>query len=303
VFEREWDGEVEPFEWDGTDSAGRTVPDGNYTYVLTSTDEAGNSTREELVVTVDTEPAGPPEIDLSLRPQPFSPDGDGRDDRLTIDIDLRSEREIVSWEVVIEDFEGETFKTWSGDGRPPQSLRWDGVSDEGELVETARDYPIRLTVIDGSGEETSAEDVIAVDILVMREGNRLRIRVSNILFAPNTPDLFLSDRQQLEENLSTLQRLAEVLNRYPEHDIIIEGHAAHIFLEDPARQQEQEQTLIPLSRARATEVMQALMILGVDGDRMTIEAYGGSRPVVPHSNRGEMWRNRRVEFLLQREGR
>lgn len=410
IISREWEDTVESFTWDGRGPDGEVLPDGDYRYVLSATDNAGNTTREELLITIDTVPAEPPVVRLSLRPQPFSPDGDGREDEVVISIDVEGETELTEWDVeifgserdvfktysgsgtppssitwggegndgepvqmgssypisvtvrddaghevtqedVVEvapaeppvvqlsltpqpfspdgdgrddtvtigvdvdadarltewdveilDPDGEVFKTFSGSGAPPRRIRWDGISDEGELVETARQYPLSVTVRDDAGHEVTEEDTIEVDILVMRDGNRLRIRVSNINFAGNTPDMFLSDEEQLDTNLETLRRLATILNRYPDREIIIEGHAAHIYLEDPAKQREQDQVLMPLSRSRATEVMQALMILGVDRNRMTIEAYGGDRPVVPHSNREEMWRNRRVEFLLQRPG-
>lgn len=302
ILSREWEDTVESFTWDGTGPDGEVLPDGDYRYVLTSTDNAGNSTREELLITIDTEPAEPPELRVSIRPQPFSPDGDGSEDTLTISIDVEAETDLTEWDVEILGPEGDVFKTFSGSGAPPERITWDGISDDGELVETARQYPLSVTVRDDAGHEVTEEDTVEIDILVMRDGNRLRIRVSNINFAGNTPDMFLSDEEQLDTNLDTLRRLATILNRYPDREIIIEGHAAHIYLEDPAQQREQDEVLMPLSRSRATEVMQALMILGVDRNRMTIEAYGGDRPVVPHSNREEMWRNRRVEFLLQRQG-
>jgi outer membrane protein OmpA-like peptidoglycan-associated protein len=272
----------------------------SYPVSVTVRDDAGHEVTQEDMIEVA--PAEPPVVRLSLRPQPFSPDGDGREDTVTITVSVDADANLTDWEAEIRDPDGEVFKTFSGSGAPPRRIRWDGLSNDGELVETARQYPLSVTVRDDAGHEVTEEDTIEVDILVMRDGNRLRIRVSNILFAGNTPDMFLSDDEQLDTNLQTLRRLATILNRYPDREIIIEGHAAHIYLQDPAQQREQDQVLIPLSRARATEVMQALMILGVDRDRMTIEAYGGARPVVPHSNREEMWRNRRVEFLLQRPG-
>ncbi|MEX2445342.1 MAG: FlgD immunoglobulin-like domain containing protein [Alkalispirochaeta sp.] len=287
--------------WDGMSDDGTLVEPGRqYPVSVTVRDDAGHEVVEED--SIETRPAGPPEVRVSLRPQPFSPDGDGRQDTLTISINVSAVAELTGWEAVILSPEGDVFKTFSGSGTPPRRITWNGRGDDGSLVETARQYPLSVTVRDDVGHEVTEQDTIEIDILVMRDGNRLRIRVSNILFAGNTPDMFLSDDDQLDTNLETLRRLATILNRYPDREIIIEGHAAHIYLEGPAQQREQDHVLIPLSRARATEVMQALMILGVDRDRMTIEAYGGARPVVPHSNRDEMWRNRRVEFLLQRLG-
>ncbi len=306
VLERSYEDTVDSFQWDGRDTSGTILPDGDYRYILTSTDQAGNTARGDVLIVLATVPEEvpvppAPEMRIGLRPNPFSPDGDGVDDTITIAISLQTETEILSWSARILDHTGRVFRTFRGNGRPPRQIRWDGLSDRGELVDSARDYPFEITVRDDQGNTITESATIATDILVFREGeNRLRIRVSSIHFAGNTADLFAGTDEELARNLDTLRRLARILNRYPEREIIVEGHAAHIYLEGAAMRAEQEQVLIPLSRARATEVMQALIILGVDRNRMSVEAYGGSRPVVPHADRPNMWQNRRVEFLLER---
>lgn len=406
VLTREYTDRVEPFTWDGRDAEGAMVPDGEYRYVLRSTDRAGNRTVGTIVIEVDTvldapeitlvldpqpyapdaegpdgtlkirtgvlaetiireweveilDPAGtrfhrfsgegmppqtiewdgrndrgvlvraaeryplrftvrdhvgnvvteeatvriarfgPPVLGITLRPLPFAPDGSGENDILTIGLSVQAETRILRWSVDILDPRGRPFKRYSGVGNPPASLRWDGLSDRGELVQSAMDYPVRFTVHDEIGNTVTEEATIATDILVMRENGRLRIRISSIHFAGNTPDLFMSEREKLEENLVTLRRLAQILNRYPDRQIVVEGHAAHVFLQSPesiAREQREE--LLPLSRRRAEEVIKALIILGVDRDRLSIRAIGGDRPVVPHSDLENLWKNRRVEFLL-----
>lgn len=306
VYETEYQDTVEPFRWDGRGEDGDVLPDGDYRYILQSTDAAGNTGSDDILLTLTTEPivVPPPEMRISLRPNPFSPDGDGVDDTVTIGLNLQAETEITSWRARITDHTGRTFRTFSGTGAPPRRIRWDGTSNDGELVESALDYPFEITLRDDAGNVVTESATIATDILVFREGDdRLRIRVSSIHFAGNTADIFASDDETLNRNLDTLRRLARILNRYPDREIIVEGHAAHIYLEDPQMRREQEGVLIPLSRARATEVMQALIILGVDRNRMSVEAYGGARPVVPHADRENLWKNRRVEFLLDREGR
>lgn len=67
------------FAWDGRDDSGRVVPDGAYTAELTLEDE--NRTVEfPEEIRVDSTP---PTIEILKRPRPvFSPDGDGRADRV-----------------------------------------------------------------------------------------------------------------------------------------------------------------------------------------------------------------------------
>lgn len=302
IFRRQFRDAEQTIVWDGRTPAGTVVPDGEYRYVLSAEDAAGNRTEESLIVLVDSRPFIA-EVNLTVTPQMFSPDGDGIDDRVRIGIEVVSRNPITRWEMQIMDPRNRPFRRFTGTGAPPAQIVWDGLSNTGELVQSAMDYPVRMTVRDNRGEETVGEASISTDILVMRDGDRLRIRISSINFAGNTADMFLSDRTQLENNLSTLRRLAQILERFPNDDITIEGHAAHVYLqsaESIAREQRDE--LLPLSRARAEEVMKALMILGIDRDRMSIEAFGGLRPVVPHDNEEERWKNRRVEFLLNRRG-
>lgn len=308
VLERRFEDAVRDFVWDGRGDNGQVVPDGDYRYTLSGVDRAGNRASADLLLTVDTVSAPvsqtPPEVRLTVRPSPFSPDGDGVDDRVTIGIAVEAENQVRAWSAEIKDPQGRTFRRYQGSGNPPATINWDGLSASGELVQSAMDYPITVNVIDVNGNEGSATANIAVDILVIREGDKLRIRIASIHFAPNTPNLFLGTEAELRRNLDTLRRLAAILNRYPEHRIVIEGHAAHVYLSSAARmEREQREELLPLSARRAEEVMRALIILGVERARMTPVGYGGSFPVVPHSDLENLWKNRRVEFLLERPSR
>lgn len=286
-------------EWDGRNAQGVLVRAAEqYPLRFTVRDHVGNVVTEEATVRIAR--FGPPVLGITLEPIPFAPDGSGENDILTIGLSAQAETRILRWSVDILDPRDRPFKRFSGTGNPPASLRWDGLSDRGELVQSAMDYPVRFTVQDDIGNTVTEEATIATDILVMRENGRLRIRISSIHFAGNTPDLFMSERAKLDENLVTLRRLAQILNRYPDRQIVVEGHAAHVFLQSPesiAREQREE--LLPLSRRRAEEVIKALIILGVDRDRLSIRAIGGDRPVVPHSDLENLWKNRRVEFLLE----
>ena len=305
VFRDVWPGALRSFTWNGRDFTGEVVPDGDYTYRVTATDAAGNVGSDSLTLVVDTRSAPvsqqPPDVTVSAGPTPFTPDGDGVNDRLTITAAAASENSLRSWELAITDPFGGVARRWTGSGAPRRQFSWDGRSEDGELVQSAQEYLVTLTVTDDRGNSGSDQATIAVGILVVREGLRLRIMVPSIHFAPNTPDLFAVSDADLQKNLETLRNLATVLNRYPDHQILIEGHAAHDYYTEGARKErEQREELLPLSAARAEEVRQALIILGVEKNRMKTEGIGGARPVVPHSDRVNLWKNRRVEFILER---
>jgi outer membrane protein OmpA-like peptidoglycan-associated protein len=71
--------------------------------------------------------------------------------------------------------------------------------------------------------------------------------------------------------------------------------------DDPAKGKlEQEKELVPLSRARAGSIRQALVERGIEAARMTADGVGAQDPIVPDSDLDNRWKNRRVEFFLEK---
>ena len=50
-----------------------------------------------------------------------------------------------------------------------------------------------------------------IDILVMKDGNNLKIIISSIYFVPNKADYLNLDADKKARNIATLDRLAEIL--------------------------------------------------------------------------------------------
>ena len=293
--------------WDGRTDAGDKAPDGFFRaslgieYVKGNVNEAATDP-----FLMDSEPPRATiETELDTPSLPFSPDADGVNDELMILLDAYDEGGIASWTLRILDPHGQVFDSSSGSGSaPPPGFKWRGVSAEtGELVEAAVDYTLQLEVSDHVGNRTTAAKVVPIDVLVLREGDRLRIRISSINFAPNTADYQrLGDPEKTRRNLQTLDRLAEILRRYGTYSILLEGHAVSLYWADAERaRREQENVLLPLSAARAEAVRAALIERGIDGSRMTTIGLGGAEPIVPHGDERNRWKNRRVEFWLMRQ--
>jgi outer membrane protein OmpA-like peptidoglycan-associated protein len=184
----------------------------------------------------------------------------------------------------------------------PASLTWNGRSGDGELVQSAEDYPVYVTVRDNLWNAATVRSIIPVDVLVMRDGDKLKIIISSIYFKPYTADYTDTsaiDPQRVEKNLKTLDRLAEILKKYQGYKIQLEGHAVMIYWDQPAKAKvEQEEVLLPLSQERARVIKDALVQRGVRADRMSTAGYGGLYPVVPHGDLDNRWKSRRVEFIL-----
>jgi outer membrane protein OmpA-like peptidoglycan-associated protein len=246
----------------------------------------------------------PPQVSLRISPQPFSPDADGVDDLLSIRIEAKDSSPIEDWSVKIIDPMEHEFAAFSGRSMPA-SLTWNGRSADGELVQSAEDYPVLVTVRDTLWNAATVSSVIPVDVLVMRDGDKLKIIISSIYFKPYTADY--TDKSaiapdRVEKNLRTLDRLAEILKKYQGYKIQLEGHAVMIYWDQAAKAKlEQEEVLLPLSQERARVIKDALAKRGVRADRMTTTGFGGLYPVVPHGDLENRWKSRRVEFILVKQ--
>ncbi|MBA7702146.1 Peptidoglycan-associated lipoprotein [subsurface metagenome] len=235
-----------------------------------------------------------------MTPLPFSPDNDGVDDELSIAIEVEDLSPISSWSMAIDDPVGHLFTTFSGYGSPTERIIWDGLSYNGELVQAAQDYGLRFWIQDNLGNAKRLERVIPVDVLVIREGNKLKVRISSITFPPNSPDLSaVQDEEKITINNRTINRLAEIFTKYNTYQIRIEGHANNLSWADPAKAAVEEvEELVPLSSARAAAVKEALVDQGLQASRISTTGLGGKYPVVPFSDIENRWKNRRVEFIL-----
>lgn len=284
--------------WNGEREDGSTV-DGFYTARFTVAYYKGNlPVSETSKFILDTEP---PNLGVQLEPLPFSPDNDGVDDELTIRLDVQDLSGIRSWKFAVFDREGHLFQEFRGEGEPAKSLTWDGRGMAGDKVLSAEDYPYVFEVTDTFGLTEKREGAIPIDVLVVRDGNKLKIQIANITFAPNSPALDTRDPAIVDKNVYVIERIAQILQKYSSYNITIEGHAVNLSWWDPVKmEEEEEKELKELSRARAQTVKDKLVELGVDANRIDVIGMGGRVPLVPHSDEENRWKNRRVEFILEK---
>jgi outer membrane protein OmpA-like peptidoglycan-associated protein len=246
-----------------------------------------------------------PILTVKLSPRYFSPDNDRVDDTLAITLNAKDARsEIGDWSFEIREPQPPylLFYQWSGSGTPPASLTWDGRSAEGELVQSASDYPYTFTVADTAGNSSTVEGVIEVDVLVIRDGDALRVQVPSIVFGSNSGGFEGLDPEIIASNDWILRRIAGVLNKFSTYQVKVEGHANPTVnpASRAAAQREQDNELQPLSEKRAQAVVDYLALLGVNSERLTAFGIGGARTIVPYDDKDNWWKNRRVEFILVR---
>ncbi len=91
----------------------------------------------------------------------------------------------------------------------------------------------------------------------------------------------------------TIDRLVEFLTKYPNRDVVIEGHTDNVG---------SDTYNLGLSQRRADAVRDSLTSKGISKDRITATGYGESRPVASNATPAGRQQNRRVEIVILDEG-
>jgi len=309
--------------WDGKGDDGNVVADNVYKADLSIVYAKGN--------TVDTSSAAfiscvaAPQIAVKTQPQYFSPDNDGEDDDLFIQLKGNSIVPLKNWSFEIyapdpedPDKKGSKFWETSGKASITEKIIWDGYSNtskQKEVVQSATDYPYVFKVTDTLGMTSVYEGKIEVDILVIRDGDKLKMAVPSIIFPSDMADFTVESKdasgkvtkkgiskKQADNNEKVLKRIAKVLNKFNGYTVTVEGHANRIS--DDTREETVEgfngRALTPLSKERAKFVKEKLVKYGVSASRLSTDGKGGTAPIVNPKDKANNWKNKRVEFILKK---
>jgi outer membrane protein OmpA-like peptidoglycan-associated protein len=121
------------------------------------------------------------------------------------------------------------------------------------------------------------------NVTVRDDAEGVTISIEDIQFEPDSAALKAGE-------LPKIARIAEILKRYPDRDVLVSGHAAK------AGYAEGRQSL---SEARARTVAERLIALGAkSAERIRAVGYGDSRPVADNATEAGRARNRRVEITI-----
>ncbi len=286
--------------WDGTIPSRALAPEGYYTAQL-SVDYANTfapATAKSSAFLLDI---SPPTGSIEVSTKIFSPDGTPQGERATITLNAGSSfAKVVGWELSILDPEKGLFASAKGVW-PKNTFEWDGKGANGEYVESASDYALLAKVRDEFGNIGELSSKLVTDIIAIKTARGYRIRVPSIVFKPYTADYRDVPADRAARNITTLELLAAKLKVFPDYKIRLEGHAVMINWDDRIKgQAEQAAVLVPLSIDRAESIKAALIERGVVGSRFSAEGLGARDPVVPDSDLLNRWRNRRVEFFLEK---
>lgn len=303
--------------WDGLNKSG--VPaEGIMTGTLDIAYAKGNKVHASSAPFVCS--VTPPQLSVATAPEYFSPDNDGTNDDLFIKLAGKTASSLTSWNFTIKDPQnGSAFWTTGGTSAITEKIIWDGLSNVSkdakgmaERVQSAMDYPFVFTAADDLGMTSSVNGKISVDVLVIRDGNVLKMAVPSIIFRSDHADFKTTaevgkgglDPEKAANNERVLKRIAEILTKFSDYKVTIVGHANKATAYEEEETQDNPKVwgpaLIPLSQERAAYVRDYLVAQGIKADRLATEGRGGTQLVVDWQDKNNNWKNRRVEFILNK---
>lgn len=142
--------------------------------------------------------------------------------------------------------------------------------------------------------ERAAKAKAAADQL-MRELSDLKAKqtergivltIGDVLFATGKADLS-------SDALRSVDKLADFLQKYPNRNVLIEGHTDSVG---------SDEFNLTLSQKRADSVKETLTSKAIGDERITTRGYGKKYPVASNDTAAGKQQNRRVEVIILNEG-
>jgi outer membrane protein OmpA-like peptidoglycan-associated protein len=295
----------ENFEWNGLSDNGSIREGMVYPELTVHYHDGHVADAKSSPILIDS---SGPVLDLSSSPDLFSPDNDGVNDVLTIRLKAQDVSPIARWTLDIYEPAMESgtnpahiFKQFGGRAAPVGELMWNGRGNNGDLVQSAVDYPYVYTATDALGNTSRKTGAFGIDVLVIKEGDgdQFRIQIPSIMFPPDSAAFDGLSQSTLDNNNRVIKRVAQILNKFKGYKVKVEGHANPTTASGPDREQE-EPSLKDLSENRAGYVLEQLVRNSVSKNRLSFTGAGGSMPIVPFEDHSGWWKNRRVDFILIR---
>ena len=157
-------------------------------------------------------------------------------------------------------------------------IRYEGVA---EAAVTWSEPLDRERLVQEISEEIKRQNIAGAHVESSNEG--ITITLENIQFEANSERLLPGEEEKV-------RRIARIIARYPDKDLLITGHTA--LAGSAASRQE-------LSEARAEAVAAMLISLGAREEKNVFtQGVGADQPIAPNDSPENMARNRRVEITI-----
>jgi outer membrane protein OmpA-like peptidoglycan-associated protein len=305
--------------WDGNDDSGKQAAEGRYKARLTvDYGDAGDPVpvESEAFLLDITPPSGT----ITVSPQPFEP-GDPdlmvNPPKVTMDVNVvPGLAAVTSWRLAVLHPDGRRFMDFISENHKNNSVAWNGRAQNNAALERGITYNLEAEVYDQYGNKgmlkatlpvAAAVPVAASEASTQAQASPVTVSLdgeliasTQVFFPAYSADLSLVGPAKKQANANALDVLANALKQVPGSRITVVGHANKVFWQDEAKgAREQEFTLIPLSKARAEAVRDALVSRGLEPSQFELSGVGADGALAPFSDVVNNWKNRRVEFTLQ----
>jgi len=216
------------------------------------------------------------------------------EEKLALKPHWSAEEEIARWRITVSDMQNKNVKVYSGKGEPPSLLLWDGLKDDNTEVPEGV-YRVDFRLDDSEDQSGWAAPRV--------------IQVRHIKIPPKTTYqygfqfsgdmLFDSAKSDLQPRaFDSIGRAAKVLQaRYPESKIVVAGYTDNVRLLPTSSFKSNQE----LSVARAQAVLDYLVKIGMDPQKLSVVGYGDTKPLVPNTTAENKAKNRRVGLMVYGE--
>jgi len=127
-------------------------------------------------------------------------------------------------------------------------------------------------------------------VLIHREGKRITITVKGALLFDS------GDSELIPRSLPIFNTILQLFNQYADYSINIKGHTDDRPINTPQFPSNWE-----LSAIRATTVLRYFIAQGIEPERMAASGFADLLPIVPNNSEENRSKNRRVEFVLEKQ--
>lgn len=243
----------------------------------------------------------PPVVELQILTPPFIPKSE-EVPKAIFGLTAKDEKGIKNWELNIYDESENLVQTFRGEGHPPASIGWDGTDLALGEIAPEGDYQVvfKATNVEDLTTETDPQTVTlklpqaqVVKEILQEAPIEVKEEERGLIMNITSTVLFEFDKYRLkDEAFAVLAQVAEVVRKYPQNKVRVEGHTDSIG--NSAYNQK-------LSERRARSVYKYLIQQDVPKEQIEIFGYGETKPIVTNRTTAGRAINRRVEIVILRE--
>lgn len=233
----------------------------------------------------------PPEVSMYIPVNSFSPDGDGVNDLISLELKAKDNIAINTWRLEILTLDGKSVRTFQGDGTPPWRLAWDGIDEYYSRLSPPGEYTAVFSASDRAGN-WGVTEAQKIELKVIPELKEVKVTEEErgLVVTLTFKVLFDFDRFELKEIAhSSLDEVEGLLKAYPQNKIKVEGYTDTIG---------SAEYNLRLSQLRAESVAKYLIQKGVPTSRIETTGYGETKPIDSNATIQGRQQNRRVEIVI-----